>query len=91
MAVEEYRCLWPQEGEEGYAGGELVDEEARRVYLGEFRGEESNRQDEVDLAEDGAEDGEAAEDGRGDDGVASYADVEGSCLHITIISILSVR
>ena len=32
----------------------------------------------MQLAEDGAEDGEAAEEGRGDEGVAVDADVEGA-------------
>ena len=34
----------------------------------------------MELAEGGAEDGEAREEGGGDEGVAADADVEGSCV-----------
>lgn len=44
----------------------------------------------MDLVEDGVEDGEVVEDGRGDDGVVFYVDVEGFCLYIIIISIFLV-
>lgn len=51
--------------EEGEAGGQLVDEEGGGLQGGEFRGE-VDLEDEVQLAQDGAQDGEAREDRGGD-------------------------
>jgi hypothetical protein len=55
----------------------LVYEKPCRAQLLQFGRKEGYVQDQVELAEYGAEDGEASYDGRGDDGIASDADVEG--------------
>lgn len=40
----------------------------------------SDLQDQVQLAEDGAKDGEATQEGSWDQRVAAHADVEGACV-----------
>lgn len=81
MAVEEYVRrrgveLGREAGQQRQAGAELVDEEAVGLEVGELAREDGDLQDEVYLAEDGAEDGEARQDRRRHDGVAADADVE---------------
>lgn len=78
MAVEDDARAGLEQAEEGYAGAELVDEEGRGGEPCQFAGEEGNLQDQVQLAEDGTEDGEAPEDGGGDESVAAHAHIEGS-------------
>ena len=56
MAVEEDGHAGGQVLEEGQAGAELVDDEGGRVQRLQLRGE-VDVQEEVELAEDGAEDG----------------------------------
>lgn len=75
MAVEEDGGAWGEEAEEGDAGGELVDED---VVEGLDLAGEEEVEGEVELAEDGAEDGEAAEEVWGEEGVAGDADGEGA-------------
>lgn len=83
MAVEEYVRrrgveLGREAGQQRQAGAELVDEEAVGLEVGELAREDGDLQDEVYLAEDGAEDGEARQDRLRHDGVAADADVEGA-------------
>ena len=90
MAVEEDgrgpRCGWRgwsweevavEELQEGHVGGELVDEEVRGLE-GAKLAAQGDLDYEVQLAEDGADDGEAREDGCWEEGVAPDADVEGA-------------
>lgn len=70
MAVEDDAWAGLQQAQEGNAGAELVDEEGRGCELGELVGEEGDLQDEVHLAQDGAEDGEAAKHGGRNERVA---------------------
>lgn len=78
VAVEEGLDIRMEGLEEGEPGGELIGEEHCGFQGGEF-GRQADLEDEVDLAEDGAEDGKAREDGGGDYGVSPDADVEGAC------------
>lgn len=78
MAVEQYGRLGLQVLQEWQARAQLVDEEGIGSDGGEFAVSVDGDQ-EVELAQDGAEDAEAREDGGRDNGVASDADVEGSC------------
>lgn len=75
VAVEEDLGARGEEAEERDAGGELVDEDV--VVVGELGGGEE-RESEVDLAQDCAEDGEAAEDVWGNESVARDVDLEGA-------------
>lgn len=77
MAVEEQRHILVRVLQQGQAGGELVDEEGARPEGGELA-REGDGEEEVPLAQDGAEDGQAGEEGRGDEPGAADADVEGS-------------
>jgi hypothetical protein len=56
----------------------LVDEEGRGRELGELVREEGDLEDEVHLAQDGAEDGEAAEEGLRNDCVPAHTNIEGT-------------
>lgn len=75
MAVEEDRGGGAQELQQGETGAELVDEEVVWVEAGELAGIVDG-EEEVGLAEDGAEDHEAAEVGGADQGVAADVDFE---------------
>ena len=69
------RC---EEAEEWHACAQLVDEEEIGSEVGELGREDSDREDEVELAEGSAEDGEPGEDGGRHEGVATDADIEGA-------------
>ena len=66
MAVEEDGGVRDEELEEREAGAELVDEEGGWAEEREFGGKETDLEDEVELAKDGAQDGEAPEERGGD-------------------------
>lgn len=67
-----------QQAQERDARAELVDKEGRGCELGELIGEQGDLQYEVDLAQDGAENGKAAKDSSRNDGVAVHTNVEGA-------------
>lgn len=77
MAIEESADVGMEGLEEGKPGRELVREEDGGFEGGEFGGK-TDLEDEVDLAQDGAEDSEAGEDGRGDYSVSPDAYIEGA-------------
>lgn len=85
MAVEQDAALRVQELEQRQAGAELVHEVRVGVQRRELGGEEGDLEDEVELSQDGAQDAEAREDGRGHNCVAADADVEGACCIIAIV------
>jgi hypothetical protein len=66
------------QAQERYAGAELVDKEGRGREPSKLVGEDGDLKDKMHLAENGAQDGEAAEEGGGHDGVAAHAHIEGS-------------
>lgn len=75
MAVEQDRYARGQVAHERQAGRQLVDDEGawpkgRQLTGGRYG------QEEVEVAEDGAEDGESVQDGHGDEGRAADANVE---------------
>lgn len=74
VAVEEDLCARGEEAEERDRGGELVDED---VVAGGELGGARERGGEVELAQDRAEDREAAEQARREDGIPGDADPEG--------------
>lgn len=78
MAVEENRRVRVEEAHEGQAGGELVDDEGAGLEGLEFAGE-GDLDEELEVAQDGAEDGEAVEDGHGDGPSAADTDIECAC------------
>ena len=61
------------------AGAELVDEEGVRGEVVQLARHQADLEDEVQLAQDGAQDGEAAEEGRRDERVAAHADIKRAC------------
>lgn len=77
VAVEEDAAARVEVLEQGEAGAQLVDEEGIGRKLPELR-VEVNLDDQVQLAQDGAEDAEAGQNRGRDDGVAADSDVEGS-------------
>lgn len=77
MAVEQHGDAREEVPEEREAGAELVDDYGGRGQGLQLRGE-VNVQEEVELAENGAEDRQAGEDGGGEEVVSADADVEGS-------------
>ena len=77
MAVEEDRSGGGDVAHERKTGGKLVYDEGARVQSMQFAGKSYVHQ-EMDVAEDGAEDCEAGEDGHGDEPVSTNTDVEGS-------------
>lgn len=66
--------------EQRQPGRELVDKKDGGLQRAEFRRKQRDGEDEVELPGDGAQDGEAAEEGRRDEPVSSDADVEGACV-----------
>jgi hypothetical protein len=78
VAVEQHPRARPQEPQQRHAGADLVDEEDRGAQPRELVGEDGDLQDQVQLTQDGAEDGEAAKDCRRDERVAADAHVKGS-------------
>lgn len=76
VAVEEDAAARVEVLEQREAGAELVDEEGIGRELPELP-VEVNLDDQVQLAQDGAEDAEAGQDRGRDDGVAADSDVEG--------------
>lgn len=77
MAVKENRRIGGEEAQERKAGGELVDDKGARLEGLEFTGE-GYLDEELEVAQDGADDGEAVEDGHGDGPLAVDADIEGA-------------
>ena len=74
MAVEEDANARIEVAEQRQAGAELIDEEGvglQRLQLGGER----DLDDDVELAQDGAKDGEAREDAGGKEGIAADADI----------------
>lgn len=67
-----------QQAQKRDAGAELIDEERRRRELSKLVGEKGDLEDEVHLAQDGAEDSEAAEKCRRYKSCAAHADIEGT-------------
>jgi hypothetical protein len=59
-------------------GTELIDEEGGGAEVGELSSKEGDMQDEMQLAQDGTEDGEAAKQGGRDESVSMDAHVESS-------------
>ena len=78
VAVEDDAGAGREQPQEGDAGAELVDKEAGGGEAAQLVGEEGDVQDQMHLAEDGADDGEAAEERGRDERVAANAHVEGS-------------
>lgn len=76
VAVEEDGGVGEQVLHEGQTGGELVDDEGAGPQRRELAGEGRDEQ-QVDVAQDGAENGEAAEDGDGDGPGGAHPHVEG--------------
>lgn len=82
VAVEEDAGCGAEETQEGDAGAELVHKDV--VVVLELRGQKEV-QGEVQLAQNGAEDAEAAEEVWWEERVSSYADFEGACLRDGIV------
>lgn len=78
MTVEEDGDVGCEVLEQRQTGGELVDEEGAGSEEGQLGGE-VYVEEEVDVAEDGAEDGEAGEEARGDEPAAADANIQGAC------------
>ncbi|KAH6608235.1 hypothetical protein Trco_004548 [Trichoderma cornu-damae] len=77
VAVEEDRRIGREEAQEGEAGGQLVDDEGAGAEGPELA-RDGDVDEELQVAEDGADNGQAAEDGHGDGPGAVHADVEGA-------------
>jgi hypothetical protein len=77
VAVEQDGDARREGAHQGEAGGELVDDKGAGVEGGQLARQMDGEQ-EVDVAEDGAQNGQPREDGRRDERVAADANVEGS-------------
>lgn len=77
VAVEEDGLRGKEVAQQRQAGRELVDDEGAGLQRAQFTGD-GDVDDEVDVAEDGAEDGEAGENRHGDEPVAADSDFEGA-------------
>lgn len=75
MAVEEYACSGVQVTQPWQASAQLVDNEEVRLQARKLRGE-IDGEDEVELTQDGAKNGETRKDRGGYQPVAADPDVE---------------
>lgn len=77
MAVEQNRRIGGDESQQRKAGGELVDDKGAGLESFQFAGER-DLDEELEMAQDGADNGEAVEDGHGDGPFPVDADIEGA-------------
>lgn len=91
VAVEDDARAGQQQSQQRNSCAELVDEEGGRGEFLQLVGQQGNVHNQVHLAQDGAENREAAPDGRGDDGVAVHFHIEGSLASGSGLSCLAVH
>jgi hypothetical protein len=63
----------------------LIDDEDVRAQAVQLIAEEADCQDEMGLPQDREEDVKTVQNGRREDRVASYSNVEGSCSHLSML------
>ena len=76
MTVEQDPRIGPEIAHQRYPSGKLVNKESRWLELSELTAD-SDRKEEMELAEDGEEDLESTEKSGGEEGVASDSDIKG--------------